>query len=284
MSLVCFMYHRVLDDHPEGIAPDLFRRQLDYMQSHYRMLGVAEAGDFLAGKTAYRGPCAALSFDDGWCDNLFFAHDILKERGLSAFLAVSAGFLWDGEIRTGESPDILGRTSRIAQRAAREGDKRAFLNRSELRAMENSGVWRLEVHGTRHELGDGNASILAYPQNGMDAEKFRDFLAADLQNARREISLLTNREHRIFFWPWGHYSKIAVETAERCGFDIQFTVSKGAISAGGQRGVLPRIGVSPRWRKFRRNGFVFRHPLLTFLHGFSHREKVCFDDRTDAAR
>ncbi|MCQ2377917.1 MAG: polysaccharide deacetylase family protein [Victivallaceae bacterium] len=283
MALSLFMYHRILPEPgPENIALDMFRRQLDYLQSHYRMLAASEVEKFISGEIRTGEPCAALSFDDGWCDNLFFAHDELQSRGLSALLAVSAGCLWDGEIRKDAAPELLRRPIAESQRASREGDKRAYCNRAELAEMERSGVWRLEVHGTKHELGDGNASILSYPQNGMDCAAFRKFLADDLQNCRDELTKLTGRKHHLLFWPWGHYSSVAAETAKSCDFDIQFTVAKGAISCGSGHGVFPRIGVSPKWTKFRRNAFIFRHPVLAYLHGFSHKLKVCFDDRMES--
>ena len=88
----------------------------------------------------------------------------------------------------------------------------------------------------------------------------------------------------MMFWPWGHYSTLAVDAARTLGLDIQFTVAKGSIRNGDKRRILPRIGASPRWKKFTRNAFVFRHGVLEFLHGFSHSLKVDFDDRMEAPR
>ena len=88
----------------------------------------------------------------------------------------------------------------------------------------------------------------------------------------------------MFFWPWGHYSAVAVAAARECGFDIQFTVEKGYIRNGDDRAVLPRVGVPPRYRKFVRNCFIFRHPALAFLHGFSHKVKVDFTAAAEAAK
>ena len=49
----------------------------------------------------------ALSFDDGWADNWLYATPVLKERKLRAVLAMSAGYLHDGEVRQSEAPEIL---------------------------------------------------------------------------------------------------------------------------------------------------------------------------------
>ncbi len=284
MSLTLFMYHRILPGtHPESIPVSTFRRQLDYLEKHYRILRAEEVEGYIAGTSDVRGDCAALSFDDAWVDNLLFATAVLRERGLSALLAVSAGCLHDGPVRKSVDEAVLFRSMSRAQEAARSGDASSYLNRAELAAMQESGCWRLEVHGCRHELGSGGASVLACPQNGMDGHAFMEFLAADLRQAREAVSALTGRKHRMLFWPWGHYSRPAVDMARRCGFDLQFTVEKGAIRRGDSRPVLPRVGVSPRWSKFVRNCIVFRHPLLAAAHDCFHRVRVRFDDRWEAA-
>lgn len=284
MALTLFMYHRILPRSCSGaITTADFERQLDYIVAHYRILRAEEVEKYITGELRCGGDCAALSFDDAWIDNAIYATPILRRRYLSALLAVSAGFMHDGPLRHSETDAVLYRDMSEAQAAARSGDASSYMNRAELAAMQDSGCWRLEVHGTRHEPGDGDASVLSYPQNGMDARAFREFLAADLNFARDELAKITGRRHRMLFWPWGHYSTLAVETARECGFLRQFTVAKGVIRNGDDRPVLPRIGVPPRWNKFTRNCLVFRHPLLTAGHECFHRIKVCFDDRVRSA-
>ena len=285
MALTLFMYHRVLPEKcPGALTVAEFERSLDYLQKHYRMLSAAEVEPYITGELRIRGAAAALSFDDAWADNLFCAAPVLERRGLSALLAVSAGCLHDGAVRESLPREVLYRSMDDAQAAARAGDCSSYLNRAELAAMQASGVWRLEVHGTRHELGSAGASVLSAPQNGMGKAEFRAFLAADLDRARAELEALTGRRHRMLFWPWGHCSGLALETARECGFDLQFTVRKGYIRSGDRRPVLPRVGVPPRYRKFVRNCFTFRHPLLAFLHGLSGKIKVDFSDLAEAAK
>ena len=283
--LTVFMYHRILPDaRPEALSVAVFERQLEYLERHYRVLRAAEVEKYVSGELKIPGDCAALSFDDGWADNLFYADKVLERHGLSAVMAVSAGCLHAGPRREGETDAVLDRSMSEAQAAARNGDKSSYLSVAELEFLQGSGRWRLEVHGTRHELGDGGASVLSYPQNGLSETAFREFLADDLGNAAEKLSRITGRKHRMMFWPWGHYSTPAVGVAASLGLDIQFTVAKGAIRNGDKRPVLPRVGASPRWKKFTRNAFVFRHPALAFLHGFSHSLKVDFDDRMEETR
>ena len=276
--LTVLMYHRILpEEHPDAISAAVFDRQLDYLTRRYRMLTPDEVFLYVRGELHEKRPCAALSFDDGWLDNLLFATPVLQKYGLCAMLAVSAGYLHDGAARDRENDEILYLRNREAQQRAASGDLRSYLNRAELRIMHDSGVWSLEAHGSRHVKGVGGASVLALPQPGESREDFRQRLRRDILNSCDAVTAVAGRRPRMFFWPWGHYTAMAAETVRDSGL-IQFTVAKGSIRPNDGRTVLPRVGASPRRIKFRKNCMVFRSPLLTGIHDLFHKEKVCFDD------
>ena len=280
MRLLMFMYHRVLPEpHPDAVTCKLFQQQLDYMQNKFHMLSPQEAAAFLREgvlPVGVKKNCAALSFDDGWVDNMLYADPILKERGLSAMMAVSAGYRHDGEIRTSETPGILNRDFSATVEACKNGDFRNFLNENELRYMSESGRWALEAHGTQHRLGALGKSVLCAPQKKTAAE-FETMLREDIMNCRQYLNDLTGRRGNIFFWPYGHYSIRAAEIVRECGYDLQFTVKKGVCNPKDPSLVLPRIGVS-RWKKFRKNCIVFNNPLLRKMRQFFSSEQVCFDE------
>ena len=279
VMLMMLMYHRILPyEHPQAISISQFNAQLDYLEKHYSFLTPEEVVSYIRGelKDSSR-PYAALSFDDGWCDNHLFATDILKERRLRAVCAVSAGYLYDGCVRREETADVLNRSMDDAQKAAAAGDFRSYASIQELKEMAASGVWRLEAHGTCHIKGDSNCSILSVPQKDETLDAYRSRLKNDIQSCRIQLKEKLGVETEMFFWPWGHWSTAGVETVKELGL-LQFTVSKGAIRRGSSAELLPRVGVSPKWKKFRKNCFVFRHPVLAGLHDLFHTEKVCFDN------
>ena len=279
--LTVLMYHRILpEEHPDAVSVPMFERQLEYLERRYRMLAPDEVLLYCRGELREKRPCAALSFDDGWLDNLLFATPVLQKHGLRAMLAVSAGYLHDGPVRDREDDGTLRLRNRDAQRRAAEGDFRSYLNRAELKLMHDSGVWSLEAHGTRHVKGAGGASVLALPQSGESVATFQARLRQDVLNSCDAIAALSGRRPRMFFWPWGHYTAPALETVRELGL-VQFTVAKGSVRPGDDRLVLPRVGVSERWNKFRKNSLVFRSLLLTGFHDLFHKEKVCFDDLLD---
>ena len=127
MALTLFMYHRILPrEYPGAISAETFERQLDHLARHYRILRADEIEGYITGELRVKGDCAGLSFDDAWADNLFYAEPILRRRGLSALLAVSASRLHDGPVRQGESDAVLYRTMDEAQAAACAGDLANF--------------------------------------------------------------------------------------------------------------------------------------------------------------
>ena len=283
--LLMLMYHRILPyEHPQAISTRQFNAQLDYLEKHFLFITPEEVIAYAKGELPKSSkPYAALSFDDGWCDNHLFATPILKERKLRATLAVSAGYLYNAPVRREIPSEILNRSMDEAQKAAAAGDFSSYSSVEELQAMADSGVWRLEAHGTAHVKGDGNCSILAVPQAGESVEAYCKRLENDIQNCRNLLLEKLGVKSEMFFWPWGHWSQPGIETVKKLGL-IQFTVSKGAIRRGSFDKLLPRIGVSPRWKKFRKNCFVFRHPLLAKLHDLFHTEKVCFTDLVKGER
>lgn len=281
MALTVFTFHRIFPhEAPDAISCDMFRKQIDYLSDHFRILNPTDMAAYIAGNLQESRPCAALTFDDGWLDNLIYATPILKERNVQATIAFSAGFLHDARRRCQVPHDLLKLDMNACHQRAASGDLTSFLSRDEWKAMLDSSCWKLEPHGTRHTLGPAGISLLAAVQNGESNEQFQDFLRDDLEYCLEQRAQLTSEPARFFFWPWGHYSDLSVTCLTELGFKRQFTVSKGCICGGDQRSVLPRVGVSPRKRKFLRNCLVFRSPLLSRLHHLiSHTQQVKFADR-----
>lgn len=286
MILIVFTYHRVLPrPHPDALEVSAFERQLDYIEENFSIVSPEQALEFIEGKTlreeARGRPLAMLSFDDGWLDNWLFATPILKKRRMKAALALSAGFLHDGKLRKNAddvSEAVLTRHNLDAEKIALTGDTQSYLSREEVRAMHDSGCWSIEAHGTRHAKNARGISFLSAPEHGIPASDFENFLRADLENCANEIRAITDRSPKMMFWPWGQYSALSVKTAKTLGFAAQFSTAKGAIVRGGAREIFPRVNAAANQKKFRRNAFIFRHPLLSRLHDvFAHTETLCFE-------
>jgi peptidoglycan/xylan/chitin deacetylase (PgdA/CDA1 family) len=115
------VYHRVtpLDFDPEwlAVAPDRFAEQLDVLRHDYRVLSLSELNERVQKGNVPR-KAVAVTFDDGYADNLLIARPLLERYDVPATCFVTTGkldqgseFWWDELARllleTPRLPDAL---------------------------------------------------------------------------------------------------------------------------------------------------------------------------------
>lgn len=106
-SCLVVMYHYVRDTAATGfpairaLAPDLFVRQLDWLQEQYTVIGIHELQAALDGRGTLPPQAALLTFDDGFIDHYATVFPVLRGRG------VSGVFFLAGQT-CGPSPRVLG--------------------------------------------------------------------------------------------------------------------------------------------------------------------------------
>ena len=99
------MYHRIAEDpvDPWGlcVAPDRFAEQLAVLSEHCEVVPLRELRQRLASAPVAR-PLVAITFDDGYADNLRTAKPLLARAGLPATVFITTGqigatreFWWD---------------------------------------------------------------------------------------------------------------------------------------------------------------------------------------------
>ena len=111
------MYHRIteLDSDPQllSVSPQNFAEQLQIVSSFYKPLSLRELVEQLSlGRVPHQA--VAITFDDGYADNLHEAKPILESYGIPATVFVTAGavgktqeFWWDDLERLLLQPGIL---------------------------------------------------------------------------------------------------------------------------------------------------------------------------------
>jgi peptidoglycan/xylan/chitin deacetylase (PgdA/CDA1 family) len=115
------VYHRVtpLDFDPEwlAVAPERFAEQLDVLRTHYRVMSVSELNECVQKGNVPR-KAVAITFDDGYADNLLTARPLLERYDVPATCFVTTGkldqgseFWWDELagllLETPRLPDVL---------------------------------------------------------------------------------------------------------------------------------------------------------------------------------
>lgn len=71
-----------------------------------------------------------------------------------------------------------------------------------------------------------------------------------------------------FFWPWGHYSPLAVKTALACGYRMLFTMNKDAVTSSSSVAEIPRIAAPDSLARFKKQFNVFSNPILRSVRRF----------------
>jgi peptidoglycan/xylan/chitin deacetylase (PgdA/CDA1 family) len=72
-----------------ALPPDVFERQLDWLQAHYVLVGLPELEAAVAGTVRLPENAAHLTFDDGFVDHFTTVFPILRRRGLSGTFFVA---------------------------------------------------------------------------------------------------------------------------------------------------------------------------------------------------
>ncbi len=96
------MYHRVVPPEQAGQVlshPDIvvdaadFRRQLEFLRGHCRVLSLADYVSACQACSPLPGGTVVLTFDDGWQDNYHTAFPLLGEFAMPSTVFVSTGFI-----------------------------------------------------------------------------------------------------------------------------------------------------------------------------------------------
>ena len=94
------MYHRIarVRHDPWGIAvdPERFDQQMDYVKRHRSAMSMDELVQRLKTNTL-PADAVAITFDDGYRDNLVHAKAVLTRYGLPACLFLATGYVDRGE-------------------------------------------------------------------------------------------------------------------------------------------------------------------------------------------
>lgn len=112
--LSIFIFHRVLPQ-PDPLLPDepdalRFERIVQFIANWFNVMSIGEAARRLQ-DGALPAASAAISFDDGYADNLKVAAPILKRHGLTATFFIATGYTGGGRMWN----DTLMESVRIAR-------------------------------------------------------------------------------------------------------------------------------------------------------------------------
>lgn len=148
-SIPVLYYHRVGSPDPVHLSISCkdFEKQLRFLQhAGYRTISIKELIERLAGRSKASDKVVCLTFDDGFIDNLRYAHPLLKKYGACAALFVATALIRPENQSGAEAMTDFNK----AHTLARLGDYSHFLSEKELQEMAADGTWEILSHSHLH--------------------------------------------------------------------------------------------------------------------------------------
>lgn len=262
------LYHRVAETDPgagdpfsQAVPPELFAEHLALLSRRYRVVAAGELAERLArgGRSSLPDGTIAVTFDDGYADNLEAAAPIAARLGvpLTVFVTVEpvldgSAFWWDELAarrneapETGEGADLHARLKRLPAAERRRAVAAAGPEPSPgaalawgrpLTAAELARLAALPgIEVGSHTLS--HPSLAALPE----AEQLRE-----LAGSRARLAALAGRPVRLLAYPFGKAGDVSAATrrlARQAGYLAAFTSDAGRIVPSSPRWALPRLAV-----------------------------------------
>lgn len=200
------MYHMIRGPLAGGrfnkmrVSPELFRRQVEWLaRDGWTFCYLSEIISQVASAGIKR---VALTFDDGYRDNLTHALPVLREFGAKATLFpvihLPPGFDWSTKKKEGHTGGELGNELKL-------GDE-------EIREMLASGLIELGGHSVTH----ANLPQLS------DDEAWEE-----IHGCKKKLEDTFHVNVRTFCYPFGLYGQREVELVQKAGFIGAVTTREG---------------------------------------------------------
>jgi peptidoglycan/xylan/chitin deacetylase (PgdA/CDA1 family) len=240
------MYHHV-NPHagdPVTLVPEVFARQMDFLaEEGYTTLSADELIAFIHGTKGYGEKTVAITFDDGWLDNLLFAVPVLSAHKFKATFFVITDRIDAASRRERQfTDDIPGHETAKLLIQSDEAEK-VVLSWNMIKELEASGLFRSYSHTLTHRRG----AVLSVSG-----------LYTELADSKNRLESVLGRDCDYLCWPYGSFSAEGVSIAKTVGYKALFTTIDGYCEPGSDQYMIQRIEVenSVEWLKNRLSGGV----------------------------
>ncbi len=291
-----FMLHRVLPSRPDAfqpnghleITPEFLRTAVNRIRDNgYEILALSEVADLL--KSGYgRKRYAALTFDDGYRDNLEVAYPVLKELDAPFTVYTASGLIdrtteiwWvaleriiaaNDEIRlsnSGEGAGIAARTldekqvcfERLCKLLTQEVSEaeqrtiiRALADRYQLDLSELADELMMTWDEVRQLASDQLVTIGAHTHDHFAVARLSPEEAfEDIRHGVDRLEAETGHRPKHFAYPYGYSGAVdasSAEIARRFEFDSAVTTMPGVLKSvhAGNPLMLPRVSLNGRFQ------------------------------------
>src|SRR3989344_5193827 len=215
------LYHRVaktgLDPHFLCVEPEVFREQLKFFKENFNIMPLGKIVKWIKeGKLKHNS--LAITFDDGYADNLHNALPILKDLNVPATIFITSGYIssnkhfyWDGNTR----PEDRGRP----------------LTHDELIELAKCNLIEIGAHTISHP----RLSALPLPKQ-----------EEEINGSKKQIEKVLNYPQISLAYPFGDkesFDKNAIEIVKKSGFNYACSNIHERVTKNSNLYALPRFVV-----------------------------------------
>lgn len=202
IELAVITYHSVSpDDIGEYIiSPEAFENDLQYLkQNGYTSVLPSQLAEFVTGKIQLPQKCVMLTFDDGCCNNLFYALPLLEKYNFSAVVSI-----------VGERAD------NAAEEALQPSITQSYLTWNDINDLLKSDRIEISNHTySLHRLDDRKGAAKKYSET---EEEYTNMLHADISLLQTKMYENTGLTPICFTYPFGLISAESVPVLKELGF------------------------------------------------------------------
>ena len=263
-SGIILLYHRVADvtRDPFGLCvrPTIFRQQMEYIKRTCAPLPLAEFAAALVNNSLPQR-AVAITFDDGYVDNLLTASPILERLNLPATFYVTTDrldepheFWWDVLVDSVGCDDAA---IRLEHERAMKGSilqrdehmhrwfhgRPPVTNETHLRPMTGNEIDLLAAR-RQHEVGAHTVNHLFLPA------QTTKICHAELHDCKRVLEDRLGRSVPSVAYPFGAVTPAISKMAGVMGYSIGVTVDARAVSQDDDLLALPRVPIHGGVRDF----------------------------------
>jgi peptidoglycan/xylan/chitin deacetylase (PgdA/CDA1 family) len=257
------LYHRVAEL-PEdrwqlAVSPAAFERQLRFLRSVFRPVPLSVLVRALEEGAETRG-MVAITFDDGYADNLLNAKPLLEKHGVPATVFVSSDavreereFWWDDLQRIVAADPAVYDWWWRALRAKSDSQRRETLDLLRAKAGLNTAAARATHRPmTEDEVRQlAGSSLIEIGAHGKSHSPLSELTPSEqideAAGSKRELEAIIGREVSLFAFPFGGVADVnttAIDAVRGAGFRAAFMSVFAAISPRPDLFSLPRCSVA----------------------------------------
>ncbi len=203
-------YHRVTNDRAAGetvISPERFAEHVDmFSKEGYTLIRIEELVSFMRSQIKLPRKTVAVTFDDGWKDQLEAAK-LMASKNMAATFYVTSGHF----------------------------DNPLYMTEKEVADLAMNRLFEIGAHSHTHF-----PELEGKDPHAMDLRS----MVGEMMMSKSILERITNRDIKDYAWPFGYATTESVQYAERLGFASTAMINSEAKNKVGRTLELQRLNIS----------------------------------------